>query len=121
MTSSSFIPDDYEAITLGSELSLGTLGKTNLIITPNGDLQNDTLVFEGLDEFIGNKLTIYNRWGNIVYQTVDYKNDWGGESSGKVIINKDKLLPSGTYFYTLNIDIVEGSSKTRVGWIYIQK
>ena len=70
------------------------------IFTPNGDGIND--YFEiGYGEdgrpindlsvyFLSNKLVIFNRWGRIVYESNDYKNDWDG---GK--------LPDGTYFYVL--------------------
>jgi gliding motility-associated-like protein len=37
---------------------------------------------------------IYDRWGSIIYESVDYKNDWDGTSSGK-------NLPEGAYFYFL--------------------
>ena len=122
VTSNSFIPDHYKAITLGSEISaVNTIGKTNLIITPNGDLHNETLTFDGLDELIGNKLTIYNRWGKVVYEAVDYQNDWRGESSDQPTIIEDKFLPVGTYFYSLKMVIKIGSSLLKTGWIYIQK
>lgn len=71
------------------------------IFTPNGDGIND--YFEiGYGEdgrpindlnqyFLSHKLVIFNRWGKIVYESTDYKNDWDG---GK--------LPDGTYFYVLD-------------------
>ncbi|MEZ4953957.1 MAG: gliding motility-associated C-terminal domain-containing protein [Saprospiraceae bacterium] len=64
-------------------------------ITPNGDGKNDVLAFEGLDKFSNYKLTVFNRWGNIVYQKFNYKNDWGGTHNGKP-------LPAGVYFYVLS-------------------
>lgn len=36
------------------------------------------------------ELTIFNRWGRIVYHSKDYQNNWGGDN-----------LPDGTYFYVL--------------------
>lgn len=65
------------------------------IITPNGDGINDNLVIEGFDETNANnqsEMTIYNQWGNIVYQAKPYKNDWAGTF-------KDIALPDGTYYY----------------------
>lgn len=65
------------------------------IITPNGDGVNDNLVIEGFDETNANNqsdMTIYNQWGNIVYQAKPYKNDWAGTF-------KDVALPDGTYYY----------------------
>jgi gliding motility-associated-like protein len=65
------------------------------IITPNGDGVNDNLIIDGFDENSPNnqsEMTIYNQWGNIVYQAKPYKNDWSGKF-------KDNPLPDGTYYY----------------------
>ncbi|CAM1372992.1 gliding motility-associated C-terminal domain-containing protein [Tenacibaculum xiamenense] len=120
VTSNIFTPNNYTVITIGSEFSNGVLDNVNLIFTPNGDPTNETLIFEGLEQFSGNSLTIFNRWGNVVYEAVDYKNDWRGESTGRATINKKKDLPVGTYFYTLDIDTGDGS-KTQRGWVYIHR
>jgi hypothetical protein len=37
-------------------------------------------------------LTIYNRWGTIVYQSEDYQNDWDGGN-----------VSDGVYFYVLEL------------------
>ena len=70
------------------------------IFTPNGDGINDYFEIGYGDDghpindlnqyFLSHKLVIFNRWGRIVYESKDYKNDWDG---GK--------LPDGTYFYVL--------------------
>jgi gliding motility-associated-like protein len=62
------------------------------VFTPNGDGSNQKLVFKNLELFPPSKLIIYNRWGNQVYSSDAYKNDWEG----------DNLSP-GTYFYLLTI------------------
>ena len=54
--------------------------------SPNGDGINETLDF-GLE---GWGVEVYNRWGNLVYESSDYKNDWNGGS-----------LTAGTYYYVL--------------------
>ena len=71
------------------------------IFTPNGDGINDYFEIGYGEEgkpindlnqyFLSHKLVIFNRWGKIVYESTDYKNDWDG---GK--------LPDGTYFYVLD-------------------
>lgn len=65
--------------------------------TPNGDGQNDDFVVKGADAYPDNLLTIYNRWGNIVYQIKNYSNQWNGYN------NKGDELPDGTYFAILEI------------------
>ena len=44
-------------------------------------------------------LEIFNRWGNAVYTSVDYKNDWRGKGSGN-FLGQD--VPDGTYYYIVN-------------------
>lgn len=60
------------------------------VITPNGDGQNDVLIFQGLQQFSGSSLSVYNRWGIEVYQNDNYQNDWSPTD-----------LTDGTYFYIL--------------------
>jgi gliding motility-associated-like protein len=62
------------------------------IITPNGDGINEFLEFKNLQYFKNNKLLIYNRWGTLLYQSDDYKNNWTG---------KDNV--DGTYYFILDV------------------
>jgi gliding motility-associated-like protein len=52
--------------------------------TPNGDNLNDTFfpVLYGLEEFVS--MTIYNRWGMIVYETDDITLGWDGMLNGEI-------------------------------------
>ena len=60
------------------------------VVTPNNDLSNDLLFFEGLQHYPGSALKVFNRWGQEKYSSEDYKNDWS-----------PKDLTDGTYFYIL--------------------
>ncbi|UAJ14026.1 tandem-95 repeat protein [Aquirufa lenticrescens] len=73
-------------------------------ITPNGDGKNDTLIFRGLPGLnIENRLTIYNRWGNIVFSTGNYQNNWSGQTDNAFgALATDSQLPDGTYYYILD-------------------
>ena len=64
--------------------------------TPNEDGYNDLYVIRGLDN-TNNTLTIFNRWGNLVYEKKNYNNDWDGKSNNK------QILPDGTYYAILRI------------------
>jgi len=118
-----FIPNDYEVLTLGADLrgvlSIDvTTDNVNYAITPNEDGLNDYLVFDNLEVFYNNQLTIYNRWGTLVYKEKDYKNTWDGTSEHSLTLAKNNKLPTGTYFYVLYLN---NKSKTRKGWIYITR
>ena len=83
-------------------------------ISINGDGYNDYLDVHGLESFPDNKLTIYNRWGNIVYEQDDYKNSdkWAGVSSN------DQILPDGTYFVVVNVYAIK---RDLTGYLEIRK
>jgi gliding motility-associated-like protein len=63
------------------------------VITPNNDGNNDLFVIDGLKP--ESKLLVVNRWGNVVFETDDYQNDWNGKD-----LNGLPLL-DGVYTYTL--------------------
>ena len=68
------------------------------IITPNGDGVNDVFAIPCLfgDKFPDNKVTIYNRRGDIVFRSQGpYQNNWGGKYS-------EVALPGGTYFFVVD-------------------
>jgi hypothetical protein len=48
-------------------------------------------------------LTIYNRWGNIVFSTGNYQNNWSGQTDSAFgAMATDNQLPDGTYYYILD-------------------
>ena len=77
------------------------------IITSNDDGVNDFLEFEFLQFYPNNELTIWNRWGNVVYKKSGYQNDWNGND-----------VSEGTYFFILkNLD----KNETHSGFFQIVK
>ena len=87
-------------------------------ISPNGDGKNDYLLIENLEQLPNNEVTIYNRWGAIVFQTTDYDSN-GNVFTGFAEGNDNRLLPSGTYFYVLAYDGSDGSRIENAGYIEI--
>ncbi len=65
------------------------------IITPNGDGINEYFVIEGIESrHCG--LQIFNRWGNLIYQSDNYQNNWNGKNfKGEQVIN-------GVYYFILS-------------------
>ncbi len=86
--------------------------------SPNGDGSNEFFKIDCISKFPSNTLKIFNRWGNIVFEASGYANDWDGISNGRAVINKSEKLPSGTYFYVL--DLGDGS-KPIADWLYINR
>jgi gliding motility-associated-like protein/uncharacterized repeat protein (TIGR01451 family) len=70
------------------------------VITPNGDQVNDKFVIRGLELYDRVQLSIMNRWGNEVYRSNTYYNEWDGRG-----------LNEGTYFYLL--ELVKGGKVTK--------
>jgi gliding motility-associated-like protein len=87
----------------------------NQIFTPNGDGQNDTFHIEGIELYPDNRLSVFNRWGNEVYEKSGYNNDWDGVSNKKSVGNAS--LPVGTYYYVLEY----GNNKHKTGFVYLER
>jgi gliding motility-associated-like protein len=85
--------------------------------SPNDDGVNDGYVIDGIDGYPGNRIWVYNRWGNLVFKTENYNNYWDGVANVKGIYFGEKL-PSGTYFYILDLN---DNSKPRSGYLIIRR
>ena len=71
-------------------------------ITPNDDGKNDALVIDGIEQYPENELVLFNRWGDILYKSKPYKNDWRGTNQS------GQDLPEGTYYYVLRLNTADG-------------
>ena len=114
ITSQTFTPSDYSAITFGTvplpkdtfAVNNPTLG--NYYISPNDDGLNDFLVIEGLSESPNNSLLIYNRFGQKVFQKNNYVDEFRGMSNtGSLIMSQDIGLPEGVYYYLATLNDLE--------------
>ncbi len=63
---------------------------TSKVLSPNNDGVNDFWQIPDIDKFPDNQFVVYNRLGQKVYESVNYKNNWDG-----------KNLEDGTYYYVL--------------------
>jgi gliding motility-associated-like protein len=80
--------------------------------SPNGDGANDSFIIRGIEAYPNNHLVILNRWGNVVYERINYRNDWNGENS------QGQDLPNGTYFAILTVN--EGA-RTLQGYVDLRR
>ncbi|WP_439882548.1 invasin domain 3-containing protein [Pontibacter sp. MBLB2868] len=69
--------------------------------SPDGDGENDVFTIYGAEDYRVS-LKIFNRWGTIVYENKDYKNDWDGAANNGVVLGNK--LPDGTYFYIVDLN-----------------
>ena len=78
-------------------------------ITPNGDGNNDTWVIDCVADFPENTVSIYNRWGDLIWVGKNYDNTtvvWDGKNKN------GNRMTDATYFY-----LVEVGDKKFKGWI----
>jgi len=82
-----------------SVLALPTFDHISSLFTPNNDGMNDYWYIPHLVDYGKLQVTVYNRYGQAVYRSDSYKNDWDGTWNGYP-------LPSATYYY-----IIKSSTK----------
>ncbi|WP_147313975.1 T9SS type B sorting domain-containing protein [Deminuibacter soli] len=79
------------------------------IITPNSDGKNDQFKITGIGAYPNSVLVVYNRWGNQVFYSSDYHNEWDGAG-----------LNEGTYYYVLKLRTPAGT-KDYKGWVTLMR
>jgi gliding motility-associated-like protein len=75
-------------------------------ISADGDERNAIMRISNITSFTNNKVSVFNRWGDKVFEVKGYDNDqkaFRGDSN----MGGTKELPAGTYFYV--IDLGDGS------------
>jgi gliding motility-associated-like protein len=78
--------------------------------SPNNDGINDTWRIQKLDTYPEAEVSVFNRYGQLVFKSRGYSNEWRGDYDGKP-------LPVGTYYYV--IDLKTGFGKNPSGWVVI--
>jgi gliding motility-associated-like protein len=87
-------------------------------LSPNGDGKNEIFLIQNIElrpDTQKNKVSIYNRWGDVVFEVSDYNN------TNRVFkgLNKDgKELSSGTYFYKIEF---ESGRESINGYLVLKK
>lgn len=111
-TARSFVPDHsaYYAVILSDDICVDTTACTLIgpdlgfpeVFSPNDDGINDAFMIEGILDYPFCHLTVYNRWGNLVYEATGYQNNWKGTNELGLHIDGEDL-PAGTYFYIIDM------------------
>ncbi|AXG74946.1 hypothetical protein DVK85_12190 [Flavobacterium arcticum] len=90
-------------------------------VTPNNDGYNDTFFVEGLRNiFLNFKMSIYNRWGSLVWTGNHSKEDWNGIANVEKIGPEGNTVPVGTYYFVLELNDPDYPEPI-VGWVYVSK
>jgi len=79
------------------------------IFTPNEDQKNDYFKITPKNEITMFYITIYNRWGQKIFESTDINNSW----SGKI---NNTTFESGVYYYVIQYK-TNSNSKTLKGFL----
>ncbi len=80
------------------------------VFTPNGDQVNDLLYFSESCNMDGT-VFIFNRWGEVVYESNDLLQGWDGRTKSGL------LVADGTYFYKIEVKSKLGGTEETSGFI----
>lgn len=81
--------------------------------TPNNDNKNDVFLVQGVKvaEF---SMTVYNQWGNVVFESFDINNGWDGMFQGQ-----SSPCPVGTYSYKIIAKSASGTIVEKLGSVLL--
>lgn len=67
------------------------------VVTSNGDGINEIFIIQNIKDYQAVHLKIFNRWGETIYESADYQNNWA------VKHKNGAPLVDGVYFYTAEV------------------
>ncbi len=86
--------------------------------SPNGDGTNDYWRIEGIDFYANNRVRIFDRYNNLVFELEGYNNEekvWRGDSNYGL---SSASLKEGTFFYSIEL---EQGSKPIKGFVVLKR
>jgi gliding motility-associated-like protein len=78
------------------------------------DTKNDFFRIQNIDQYANNTVSIFNRWGSKVFEMKGYNNV---DKRFNGLSDAGNLLPSGTYFYTINLG---NGSEVTTGYLHLK-
>jgi gliding motility-associated-like protein len=97
--------------------------ETKYGFSPNNDGINDVWIIDHITEYPNNTVSIYNRWGDLVFQTTGYNNTtnvFAGIANKKRKLGADEL-PEGTYFFEINPNAPTHNFKKLKGYLVLKR
>ncbi len=96
---------NYEVTSLPCEVFLPN------ILTLNNDVLNEVLSFgSALQYFQNAEVQVFSRWGDMVYESTNYHNDWS-----------PKDLTDGVYYYILKVTTPAGKLEDYTGYFHLMR
>ena len=87
-------------------------------VSANNDQKNDSFYIEGLrNVFLNFTLSIYNRWGTLIWEGDNNTPDWDGYANKGILLDHSGV-PDGTYYYLLNLNDKD-YPKPLAGYLYL--
>jgi len=106
ITASGAATDDYDITYIPGVLTIQA-NQPDLVIpntfTPNGDGINDKWVIKGLSQYPKCSVSIFTRYGVLIFNSIGYGQAWDGTYH-------NSPLPVGTYYYIVTINTTGGKS-----------
>ena len=93
-------------------------------ISANGDDKNDYFHIVGIENYLDNQVTIYNRNGEKVFTISHYDNRqrvFKGIVEGEVSLSNTASLPQDTYFYLIEYYDENRQLQRQIGWLYLKR
>ena len=103
--------DAYSLPIIIKKIDTTSVTKLPNVFTPNGDGDNDEFMIS-VKNAKTLHLTIFNRWGNIVYEITDTSPTWDGKINGY-------LADEGVYFYVYTVETQSGVPIKGNGYIQL--
>lgn len=92
---------------------------THNYVTPNGDGLNDSFFVEGLrNVFLNFKMSIYNRWGELIWTGDHSKEDWDATANVNKVGSEGTTVPVGTYYFVLELNDPDFPEPI-TDWVYV--
>jgi hypothetical protein len=96
---------DFEVTSLPCEVFLPN------ILTLNGDVLNEVLNFgTALQYFQNAEVQVFSRWGDLVYESTNYQNDWSPSD-----------YSDGVFYYILKVTTPAGKIEDYTGYFHLMR
>ncbi len=107
------VEEESFTITVSTDPSCRECFKAIPVITPNDDAVNDDFIINCVGTAPNNRLEIYNRWGELVFEMDNYACESPGQAGCWQGERRGIPLPPGGYFWVLEYDGPNGRVRIR--------